>query len=286
MEAPPVRIARHESEHGQWDSFTRPPDRRFGDYVRSYEGYVEGAAGFARRVQVPTDDIPLIINFGAPIRVQRPQLDPVPQTFGHFIAGVHDAHVLVDSLGPSDLVQINLSPIGGHLFLGVPMDELANRTVELSDVLGGDADDFAARLYEEATWEGRFELIDAFLHHRLDAAGPPARAIEWAWGQLQASAGGARIGSLAGRLGWSRKHLVAQFREHLGQPPKTLARILRFQHLVGRLAQIQTPNWGELALESGYYDQAHFNREFHEFTGLTPGEFLTRMVPDGGVVGD
>lgn len=285
MDSPPVRALHHESEHGQWDSFRRSPDPAFGDLVRTYEGYVEGASGYARRVEVATDTIPLIINFGAPIRVQRPCHDAEPVAFGHFMAGVHDAHVFVDSLGPSDVVQINLSPLGAGLFLGRPMSDLANQTVELTDLLGPAADEFAGRIYETPAWERRFELIDDFLRQRLAVAGAPPRPLQWAWSQLRAKDGAVNVGALAEQLGWTRKRLISEFRAHFGQPPKTLERILRFQAFCARLDTTESPHLGDLALECGYYDQAHLNRDFRAFSGLTPTEYLANRVPDGGLLG-
>ncbi len=59
-----------------------------------------------------------------------------------------------------------------------------------------------------------------------------------------------------------------RFREELGVPPKALARILRFERAVGRLRA--GDDLAALALDAGYYDQAHFNRDFRAFAGATP----------------
>ncbi len=167
------------------------------------------------------------------------------------------------------------------------MHELANRSVELEDVLGAVAPRIAAQLREAPSWEARFAVLESFLAARM-AQGPAAStAVAWAFDKLSEKGGLVEIGALAAELGWSRKRLIARFREQLGLPPKTLARILRFHRAIGRLDGADEPRWAEIAHACGYYDQAHFNRDFREFAGTTPGEFLRRRLPDGGgVIGD
>jgi AraC-like DNA-binding protein len=93
------------------------------------------------------------------------------------------------------------------------------------------------------------------------------------------------VDTLAAELGCSRRYLVAGFREQVGVPPKTLARILRFHRAVGMMGS--GPGWAEIALSCGYYDQAHLIRDFNQFAGSSPSDFARRRLPDGGgVVGD
>ena len=74
------------------------------------------------------------------------------------------------------------------------------------------------------------------------------------------------------RLGVSNRHLIRLFREVVGLPPKTLARIQRFHAALRRLPT--APARATLALDLGYADQAHFNHEFLRLAGVTPTEFL------------
>lgn len=95
------------------------------------------------------------------------------------------------------------------------------------------------------------------------------------------------VGDLADELGWSRRHLVARFREQVGLPPKVLARVLRFQRSLRlRGADGRPRPWAEVALACGYYDQAHLNRDFRQFAGCTPTELLAARLPGGaGIAG-
>lgn len=73
----------------------------------------------------------------------------------------------------------------------------------------------------------------------------------------------------------------AGFRDQVGVPPKTLARIFRFERACARIRRAGNEGWGEIALACGYYDQAHFNRDFREFAATTPTEYMAARLPDG-----
>jgi AraC-like DNA-binding protein len=163
------------------------------------------------------------------------------------------------------------------------MHELTNTVLSAEDAFGPGARGLVERLREGNSWGERFQLIDRFIQARLLAAEGRPEAMVWAYGVLRGTAGGASIGSLAAELGYSKKRLIAQFRENLGLPPKTLARVMRFERAV-RMVQRdgEATDWVRLAAECGYYDQAHLIREFREFAGMTPGEFVGRLTADYG----
>ena len=65
-----------------------------------------------------------------------------------------------------------------------------------------------------------------------------------------------------------------------------MARILRLQRAIRQIDGVGDPRWSHVAYDSGYYDQAHFNRDFREFTGCTPTQYAARRLPDGGLRGE
>jgi len=91
------------------------------------------------------------------------------------------------------------------------------------------------------------------------------------------------VGRLALEAGISARQLRRMCLEHAGVSPKYLGRIVRFRSVVQQIgaaaARSVRPNWAELAAACGYFDQAHFIREFQKFTGLTPGRYLQSLLP-------
>jgi AraC-like DNA-binding protein len=75
------------------------------------------------------------------------------------------------------------------------------------------------------------------------------------------------------RSGYSHRRFAALFREAVGLGPKRYARVLRFEAALARIAADTRPGWAELALDSGYCDQSHFQRDFRALAGITPGRY-------------
>jgi AraC-like DNA-binding protein len=280
--APGAKVVRHESVLGSWEYAIAKPHASLQPHVREYYGWIERMAQPVCRREVPTDEVPIIINFGTSCRLFD-QADPSRWTeFGSFTTGAYDSYVLVGSTGPSAGIQVNLSIFGARLILGRPLRDMKNRVVELEDLFGRAARLLTQELYDAPSWDARFEILDRELARRILNTRAPSQAVSCAWSRLVSSGGRASIGGIVRAAGCSQKHLIAQFREEIGLSPKTLARVLRF----GRAVQIIKEGGGgrlvEIAQDCGYYDQAHFSRDFRAFAGVTPTELIASQIPDRG----
>jgi len=191
----------------------------------------------------------------------------------HPVCGLRDRPLVVtEEPGRTWGIALGLTPLGAHALLGVPLGELANRTVGLADLLGAPAGLLAEQLAEAPDWAARFRLLDTVLLSRLRDGPALARPMHGAWQRLTGTHGRLRIAALADELGWTRQHLGTRFREHIGLTPKTVARLARLN-----LATTLLPRYApaDVALACGYTDQAHLNRDFRLLTGVTP----TATVP-------
>ena len=243
----------------------RPPHPALRRHIRTLSGWHERTDGPVRRRELPGGRVVLVVSFG-------PRLDVDGRTFTSFAAGLHDAPAVTEHDGFGYGIQSYMTPLGARRFFGMPMGEIAGQVVELEDLMGGpDARELAERLGEALGWPERLDLFERAIARRILAAPPVASELDWAWQRLLDTDGAAPIGELASALGWSRRHLAARFREELGMTPKALARVLRFERAVQRLRA--GDELADLALDAGYYDQAHFNRDFRAFAGTTPTEY-------------
>ncbi|TRW78996.1 helix-turn-helix domain-containing protein [Mycolicibacterium sp. 018/SC-01/001] len=242
------------------------PDPSLRAVVRRYEGFATHGVGPVTFREVACTFVPIIIDLGAGWSVAHRQ--DAPTRLQSFVAGLTDAPVLVSHGGSARCLQIDLTPLGARRVLGLPLSELANRSVPVEAVLGRDAAALVQRIGEARCWEERFALVDALLMRRLADAPDIDPGVAWSLGRITASGGRTAIGALAEELGWSHRRLITRYRDAIGLPPKTIARIVRFERA---LEQVRTgAALSEIATDCGYFDQAHLCRDVRELSGLTP----------------
>jgi AraC-like DNA-binding protein len=263
------------------------PDPRLRGHVLSYCSYREETTTFVRRRELPGVRVVMIINLGEPIRVFAPGASGWSEQPEGFLAGMHDTYAVTETGGSQGGVQVDLTPVGAHLLLGIPMDELSQRVVTLEEMFGRGGTLLREAVAGAPDWAARFAVIDDFLLTLLDRARSPVLSVTRALGRLYESGGTVPVGVLAAEIGCSRRHLISRFREQVGVTPKLLARILRFERAVALVDAGTEMGWAEIAQACGYYDQAHMIRDFNQFAGCPPSEFARRRLPDGGgVIGD
>lgn len=288
VEAPSrLRVIRHSSEQDRWELVFGAPDPRLRPYVIHYCGYDEETTSFWRRIEPAGLRAPLIFNFGPPIAVRTSATGGSwERQADGFVAGLNGTYALVESAGSQSGVEVYLTPVGGGLVTGGPMRHLRGRVVALDELFGALGGLVREQLLEAPGWEERFAIVDRFLVARLANTEAPPASLDWALARLHATRGAIEIGSLTVELGCSRRYLIGLFNDHVGLPPKLLARILRFEHAL-ELADGGGIGWAEIAQRCGYYDQVHMIGDFQQFTGHSPTAYVALKLPDGGgVIGD
>ena len=244
---------------------SRPPHPALrGTLVRGHQGWVRPDDRSGRFV------LPASLSLQLLVKVEDSALRP-PE----FVNGVLDAHSAIEGGCAPRYLETALSPLGAYRILGVPLDHLTGRLIDLTDVFGADARRLGERIRDVPTWSRRFDVLDRFLMARLDRAPAVSPEVGHVWQRLTATAGGVPIGELCREIGWSHKHLITRFRQQVGLTPKRASRVTRFEHLLRRLARERPrPDWDLLAAAAGYADQAHMIRDFGQFLGTTPTAYL------------
>jgi AraC-like DNA-binding protein len=173
-------------------------------------------------------------------------------------------------VGPEHAIGAGLRAGAGALLFGVSAQALASRHTSLDDLWGIEAELSRERLAEAVTPTQQLDVLEAILLARVARAGAPSALIRAALAQV---ARGAPIAQVVDASGLSHRHFVAQFTRAVGLTPKLYARVRRFARSLELSQRARAPSWAALALAGGYSDQAHFVRDFHAFSGLTPSEY-------------
>ena len=175
-------------------------------------------------------------------------------------------------------MQVNLTPVGARLFLGVPLSELAGGVVPLRDLLPRQQATLAEELAGLRDWDARLDRVERLLLERITASRRSVDIVAWAVRRIEGAGGAVDMRELSRQLGYSQKHVITLFHEQVGVAPKLFARLVRFERLLQRLRAGDGVSWAQLASELGYYDQSHLTRDVREFAGTTPTRVRAELV--------
>ncbi|HEX4738159.1 MAG TPA: helix-turn-helix domain-containing protein [Allosphingosinicella sp.] len=279
-----IRVDAHDDGLNRWEMARLRPAAALAGAIDSYSDYWEVTGGFTARREMPGIEPVLIINLGEPIGIVGGDGREIKLGSGEGFAGAtHTRSAISRSNGAQRGVHVHMPLLTMKRLLGIPLHELADRAVALGD-LGAWGAALTAELVEARSPIARAAVLDRHLWARLADAPEERPEIAHAVAML-AHRPDVRIDALARDLGWSRKQLGRRVREATGVGPRLFRRLARFSRLVARLQRRDTGSWAELALDGGWFDQPHMLRDFRDFAGVTPREYLARSMPNmGGVV--
>lgn len=164
----------------------------------------------------------------------------------------------------SVLLGVRFRPGMWNAQLGVPGDRITDQILPLDYLWGSRAAGLRDRLAEAGSVEQWIGALEESLP-AAETTGPVQRALAW----MAARHGCVSIDELADQAGLSARQFRRACLAQTGLTPKFLARVLRFRHAQERV-HAHPCAFAHLALDCGYYDQAHFINEFRELSGRTP----------------
>jgi AraC-like DNA-binding protein len=279
-----ARVLVHESALGSWKLLLLDVHEVLRGIV-THLWYGEGKVAYARDRILPRASSLLLINVGPPqyMILRGPPEQRVPFTDIWF-SGISDIPIDTEAPLGSRVVGVAFTATGAAAMLQLPPRLTTNHTGSFEDLIGTEARVLHQRLLNTPDAFHQLACVEEFLLRRCSSGVEIHPLVSWA-SQLIAASGG-RIGTrhLVQESGYSRKHLATLFKEQVGLVPKALARIHRFQRALNGITSSGRRDWCELAIDTGYYDQAHMINEFRDLSGLTPREISGKAQPDANSV--
>ncbi|HUB78042.1 MAG TPA: AraC family transcriptional regulator [Bryobacteraceae bacterium] len=225
---------------------------------------------FALERVLPNGSAQLVVNLKEDrTRTYHSESGAVTAACGTVLSGISTRFGVIDSAEQECVAGVCFRPGGTAAFFPIPASELCDSAVPLECLSNRR---YVARLREQlAAAPSPTAKLDVLEKALLDAwRERPDPGIEFA---LRAFARNPAIGAIpevAGRLGLSSKRLVERFKTAVGLPPKRYCRLLRFQRALAYTDGGRQADWTRIALDCGYFDQAHFIHDFRSFAGITP----------------
>ncbi|WP_353779994.1 AraC family transcriptional regulator [Winogradskyella sp. 3972H.M.0a.05] len=174
-----------------------------------------------------------------------------------------------------EMMVVVFKPGAGYPLTHKPAHTFTNTVVPAKDVFGDSVLKLLEQLKEPTTPEEKFQEIEHWLENQFKKDDFYTDIIEYAIHEIQTSSSQINISKLAERSGYSQKQFIELFKKYVGITPKQFHRITRFNEILAAVENKEKISWARIASECGYFDQAHFIKDFQSFSGLNPSKYLS-----------
>jgi AraC-like DNA-binding protein len=249
-----------------------PPRPPLNDFVECFWTLEDDGPSYGAPPEriLPDGCVELILNFGE--RFSQHQNNKRELQPRHFLVGQMSGPILISPNGVVQLLGIRFHPGGTAPFVRVPMSELTDQIAELGGLSSVLERELLMVSEDLSSLRERTTAIESVLIARLLRGSFHSSATKLA-ARIVESAGCVSVDQLATAAGISSRQLERRFLREIGIGPKLLGRILRFQQIFRAVERVDSA-WASIAVECGYYDQAHLIRDFTQFAGQTPAVLL------------
>jgi AraC-like DNA-binding protein len=222
-------------------------------------------ARWAQERLLPGGSVELVVDLAAPASVD-------------CISGPHSRFFVLDTTMRQRLVGVHFKPGGAFPFVRPPLVELRNAEVTLDGLWGATAREFRERLGEAATDEERFTIVERVLLEQGRGRMRHHPAVAFALREFTRVPHIRTVADVSDAVGLSQRRFIERFSQEVGLTPKVFCRIRRFQRAVRCAHRNRSVNWSEVAVDCGYFDQAHLIHDFQAFSGLTPSAWAAQRT--------
>ena len=181
----------------------------------------------------------------------------------------------IQPVGYVNTFAVRFYPYGFANFITEPIKELVNKETPLELLFGeNSANELEQRIIKATDTMQRIEVIEEFLFEKLNDKKTIDIIVKTTIDTLLATKGSAPIHLILKQDLSKRRQLERKFISQIGIGAKQLGKVIRLQSALKMLLNDESESLTNIAYKSEYYDQAHFIKDFREFTGVSPREFL------------
>lgn len=187
------------------------------------------------------------------------------------ITGISDSYKIFKNSANIGTILVCFTETGFAHFASHPANELFNLSISLDNIFNkSEVKEVEEKLSLSITDKQRIKIVEQFLLSQLKDIQADKLIVE-AVKLIYQSKGAIRIKELNEKLFISQSPFEKRFRKVVGTTPKKFASIIRFNTVLDNLNK--TKSLTEICYENNFFDQAHFIKDFKQFTGDTPEDF-------------
>ena len=191
-----------------------------------------------------------------------------------WFSGMHTEYLTISSDNESEMLVITFKPGASFPFIKQSIDSFNNKVVHAKTVFGEDVLDFRKDIIKEEDEDQKIEIAKNWLKSKLNEVSFEGEIIKQFVSQIQNSSESINFKKLAEKSGYSQKQFIHLFKKYVGLTPKQFHRIVRFNEILNAIFEKEKVDWAFVASEFGYYDQAHFIKDFQAFSGHNPKQYI------------
>ncbi|PJZ51833.1 helix-turn-helix domain-containing protein [Leptospira adleri] len=247
---------------------TYHPNGLLRSYIRDYM-IIESGVERENRI-LPNSSAVLSFRMEGDVRITENSKENLVPVLG--IAGLRKNFRLIRYSKKASMLLVNFKEGGASEFFPIPMNEIFGINLSLDQILPKSRIALIEeKLFETKTNEGKIGILEKFLLSQIRGTNADLLVMETVR-RIRNTNGNLKITEILQGMPISRDSYEKRFRKTIGTSPKQFANLIRIKSLIERYSSFQTLT--DLSHDAGYFDQAHFIKDFRSFTGQTPKDFF------------
>ncbi|WP_156307607.1 AraC family transcriptional regulator [Sphingobacterium endophyticum] len=178
-------------------------------------------------------------------------------------------------IGNVDTIAICFYPYGFANFVNTALEKFVDKEIPIAELFGQTvAHELEQQIILATGTQQRIEILETFLLKKLNEKTTISNIVKSTVDTLLKTNGSTSINVILKDDLSKRRQLERHFKKQIGISPKQLSKVIRLQATLQTLLQQKPERLTDIAYENEYFDQNHFIKDFKEFVGITPKEFL------------
>ncbi len=191
-----------------------------------------------------------------------------------WFSGVLKDYITISSHHEEMMVLV-FKPGAGFPLIHKDISKFTNQVVPAEEIFGKPILNLLQELKQPIAPEEKFKAIEKWLDKQLIEDDFYLEVIRYAIEAIENSPTQINLSELSEKLGYSQKQFIQLFKKYVGLTPKQFHRIVRFNEILAAVENKEAISWTIVATDCGYFDQAHFIKDFQSFSGINPKKYLS-----------